>query len=73
MKNIPVFPVLQESYDFETPSGKGREYRSMNGLTLRDYFAACALANLAEMNGYSESIANKAYDIADAMMERAGK
>jgi len=43
-----------------------------NGMTLRDWFAGQALANLVDPAS-PEAMANFAYKIADAMLEARGK
>jgi hypothetical protein len=67
----PAFPVADTVY----PSGQVQH--GFNGMSLRDYFAAHALAGLlADGNASSRSVyAIDAYDIADSMIaarERKG-
>lgn len=52
----------------------------VSGLTLRDYFAACALANSVDIPGYDNDqkkrnkiVAKACYEQADAMLEARGK
>jgi len=62
MNNLSAFPV-QSVYieDQETNS---------RGMTLRDYFAAKAMANAyTQHDGNPNLIAKWAYDLADAMMK----
>lgn len=59
----PAFPVPGDQYD-----------QSFNGMDLRDYFAAKAMAGICAHRdnwGFpsSQAIAKQAYDIADAMLE----
>jgi hypothetical protein len=61
MKNIPAFPKTP-FIELGTPQ---------NGMTLRDYFAAKAMQGLlaSEVNAPVNAFTNKAYAVADAMME----
>ena len=60
--NIPAFP-LEMVYT--------QENEKFNGMTLRDYFAAKAMQGLlaSEVNAPMNAFTNKAYAVADAMME----
>ena len=60
MKNIPAFP---NNFTIE----------KFKGMTLRDYFAAKAMQALISepsLTATMEEFANRAYQIADAMMEQ---
>ena len=65
MNNIPAFPL-------STSSGSNTE---VNGMTLRDYFAARALQNFRDQIGsqsdqeWFDLMAEGAYRLADAMMK----
>jgi len=61
MKNIPAFPKTP-FIELGTPQ---------NGMTLRDYFVAKAMQGLlaSEVNAPVNAFTNKAYAVADAMME----
>jgi hypothetical protein len=64
LDNCPVFPVTA-----------GHDVWSTE-LTLRDWFADQALIGLVSAQSYrmfSENCANKAYEIADAMLKERGK
>ena len=71
MNNQPAFPQKRQIYrsGFAT-----KEYEPVEGMTLRDYFAAKAMQGLIE-RGFTEfgnkasSYANLAYEYADAMMK----
>lgn len=60
-KDIPAFPFIDSASPLEHP-----------GMTLRDYFAAKAMAaaylRVYESGDNIESLAREAYAIADAMM-----
>lgn len=43
------------------------------GMSLRDYFAAQALASLIKQGGMSTTLASRAYEIADALIAARGK
>ena len=64
MNNIPAFPVAFKW---------GKELSQYNGMTLRDYFAAQALAALIVREGKEsfvvEEITITAYQYADSMLE----
>lgn len=67
-KDIQAFPMVREE-----PMPGGGKYRHVSeGMTLRDYFAAKALSNIAEVyNGTAFdpiSTARTAYQFADAML-----
>lgn len=72
-KDIPAFPC-EEKVKRLNSSGSGSEVVTAyhSGMTLRDYFAAKALSNIAEMyNGIAFdpiSTARAAYQFADAML-----
>lgn len=63
-ENPPAFPTKLPALD---PRESG--FHTVEGMTLRDYFAAKALPQLvAEWSDYHEEIASEAYKIADAML-----
>ena len=63
MKDIPAFPTTQYANGI-SPTGHD------NGMTLRDYFAAKALANAyTQHDGNPDKVAEWAYAVADAMMK----
>ena len=61
MNNPPAFPLASNWLG---------ELRHLNGMTLRDYFAAKAMQAMEERNasGTDHSRAIRAYEIADAML-----
>jgi hypothetical protein len=59
--NDPAFPTGIITDD------KGRIVGGSNGMTLRDYFAAKAMADLTWQ--FPESCAQQCYQIADAMLK----
>ena len=59
MNDIPAFPLA-------TSSGSNTE---VNGMTLRDYFAAKAMQALIDNDGLFVVIPAQAYAIADLMMK----
>ena len=60
----PAFPLVTH----EMPNGAGIEWGS-SGMSLRDYFAGQALAGLAARGCWNgEDAAEKAYEMADAML-----
>ena len=63
----PAFPTTMHNY------GDGK-YAS-HGMTLRDYFAAKAMQGYitGDYDVYPHEIAQKAYEIADAMLEEQAK
>lgn len=73
MNNEPAFPVAD--YDHQVFEAKTVEEtkRYLSGMSLRDYFAAKAITGvLAESIAdklYCESIASRAYYLADQMMK----
>jgi hypothetical protein len=62
MNNPPAFPLASNWLG---------ELRHLNGMTLRDYFAAKAMQAMEERNanGTNHSRAIRAYQIADAMLK----
>ena len=61
MSNIPAFPAMH----FDLAEGE-------HGMTLRDYFAAKAMQALISepsLKATMDEFANRAYQIADIMME----
>ncbi len=69
MKNIPAFPVVQKS---------GENDPNLNGMTLRDYFAAKAMQGMlanpnqdyAPLNITAQAaVVDGAYEVADAMLK----
>jgi hypothetical protein len=63
MNNPPAFPTTQYANGI-SPTGHD------NGMTLRDYFAAKALANAyTQHDGNPDKVAEWAYAVADAMMK----
>ena len=61
MNNPPAFP--HEYFDKQL-----NQTRVMEGMTLRDYFAAKAMLRTSVGSSY-EQLAKNAYEIADAMMK----
>ncbi len=49
-------------------SGSRGEVPSSSDMTLRDYFAAAVLAQLVGWHGNAKDLADRAYEIADAML-----
>ena len=68
MNNPPAFPQKRQIYrsGFAT-----KEYEPVEGMTLRDYFAAKAMQGFQGEWVYdnSDEIASKAYALADAMLK----
>lgn len=65
MKEEYAFPTYDTEYDPEE-----RTFSVSTGMTLRDYFAACALTGMCSMNFYEAGeAANEAYAYADAMLK----
>ena len=64
----PAFPTLLEP-------GNGHEASDQPGMTLRDYFAAKAMAALLGIGdgGEQVALAEEAYEVADAMLEARAK
>ena len=60
MNNPPAFPL--------TSNWLG-ELRHLNGMTLRDYFAAKAMQALIDNDGLFSEIPTQAYALADAMLK----
>jgi hypothetical protein len=63
----PAFPV---------PAGNGEAVAPYDGMTLRDYFAAKALAGMASAyheHWTVERAAEAAYELADAMLKERAK
>jgi hypothetical protein len=60
MNNEPAFP-------FTEMHTHGSPYTQWKGMTLRDYFAAKAMADLTWQ--FPESCAQQCYQIADAMLK----
>ena len=84
----PAFPELVGGEQWDTRDGDRKmSFESAGGMTLRDYFAAHALASMGGMefiNGADEVAANNgttrgavlaqlAYEIADAMLAERDK
>jgi len=65
MKNPPAFPQKQQIYRAGYATN---EYKPVDGMTLRDYFAAKAMLRTSVGSSY-EQLAKTAYEIADAMMK----
>jgi len=68
MSNTPAFPTSN------CTQMAPHSYGDNAGMTLRDYFAATAVAGIVQCTGYATEKACKAaaecaYEIADAMME----
>ena len=61
--NPSAFPTHDSTEDCDP-----RERILQGGMTLRDYFAGQALANLAMRAGHGPSIADVCYQYADAML-----
>ena len=59
MNDTPAFPLA-------TSSGSNTE---VNGMTLRDYFAAKAMQALIDNDGLFSEIPTQAYALADAMLK----
>jgi hypothetical protein len=55
------------------PAFPGSNNVHQSGMTLRDYFAAAGMAQLARMNAPPNSVARWAYEIADAMLAERDK
>lgn len=55
------------------PCGDFTQLASDRGMTLRDYFAAKALSNLADNGQSAEFTAQRAYEYADAMLKARAK
>lgn len=60
-QNIPAFPLIALNPD-------GSTYVHQQGMTLRDYFAAQALAANADNDLTFREVAREAYEYANAMM-----
>lgn len=58
-----AFPVLRSD------PNTGRVNFSTLGMTLRDFFASSAMAALINQGDHDESAADRAYQIADAMLD----
>ena len=65
MKNQQVFPVQNYEYDEQ---GNVLQYQN-NGMTLIDYFAAQAMIGMLTAGIPDHLIANKAYQLAKAMLD----
>ena len=65
--NHPAFPVPAFAGDANIPPT-----RPNSGMGMRDWFAGLAMQSIisAKIDGHHEVIADLAYDMADAMMER---
>ena len=67
MNNPPAFPQKRQIYRAGYAT---KEYEPVEGMTLRDYFAAKALANAyTQHDGDSFRVAEWAYAVADAMLK----
>lgn len=72
MNNPPAFPQKRQIYrsGFAT-----KEYEPVEGMTLRDYFAAKAMQGIcnsrshSELKGHAIASAKVAYELADAMLK----
>jgi hypothetical protein len=66
----PAFPVSSRPCESENGYGHQDGYSTWQygGLTMRDYFAAKAMAALIECEGSHEGTAQRAYWCADAMI-----
>ena len=72
MNNPPAFPQKRQIYrsGFAT-----KEYEPVEGMTLRDYFAAKAMQGIcnsrshSELKGHAIASAKVAYELADAMIK----
>lgn len=62
--------IIDNPPAFARPCGMHEDGQnsSQEGMTLRDYFAAAALANVAGRNTDPHSIAKECYQLADAML-----
>lgn len=77
----PAFPSYKPNENRENFDSKHLQSRFNEGMTLRDYFAAQVLGNLAANMEYANAIkgsivktlASNAYEFADAMMEARKK
>jgi len=67
MNNEPAFPVPS----YVNADGETHDV-SLQGMTLRDYFAAKAMLRIGVNTSY-EDLAKTAYKIADAMMKARGQ
>ena len=62
-----AFPLANSHHEF-----KGTNWEEANGMTMRDYFAAKAMAALlsdSELTGSPAEFAQRSYAMADAMLE----
>lgn len=59
----PAFPPHGAAFDYEGVQ---------TGMTLRDYFAAKAMQGILAHEGWSNSIAEAAYQLADDMLDARG-
>jgi len=66
MNNEPAFPVPS----YVNADGETHDV-SLQGMTLRDYFAAKAMLRIGVNTSY-EDLAKTAYKIADAMLKARG-
>lgn len=70
--NPPAFPTTER---FSTPEGDV-QVESIEGMTLRDYFAGQVLAGqipYSKLVSEGNDVSRVAYDVADAMLEERGK
>lgn len=70
----PAFP--RDGYQVEDEYGHKETIQGKNGMTLRDYFAAKALAGISadpNADGTYEQIAAACYRAADAMLKERAK
>jgi hypothetical protein len=63
MKNVPAFPAVKDSGEFG--------YTIVEGMTLRDYFAAKTIQGLVHLLGVGSyaQVVQDAYKVADLMLE----
>jgi len=80
IKNIPAYPSGESYTTFNNASGVTSEHSKSplhHGMTLRDHFAGLAMQELMAADVRviwdNESIAELAYDQADAMLEEREK
>ena len=66
----PAFPVA--GFQFKNKDGSEGFVLPMEGMTLRDYFAARAINEVGWYNNIHQS-AIMAYEIADAMLKAGGR
>lgn len=75
----PAFPVAYFDHQIFKPKNLEEARRLVSGISMRDYFAAQALAGIEASQGNSghfvstaEKVAIRAYELADAMLKARG-